>query len=60
MEQKHIVAERMLNMRLARIEARPGYLAVYATIAGVIGGAFLCQPTRRKVQALTHALRRRT
>lgn len=39
--QKRIVAEHMLNVRLAKIQAMPAYLAVCAGIAGVIGGAFL-------------------
>ncbi len=41
MVQERIVAEHMLNVRLAKIQARPGYLAVYVGIAGAIGGALL-------------------
>lgn len=39
--EKLIVAEHMLSERLARIQARPGYIATVAGLAGVIGGAFL-------------------
>lgn len=39
--EKLIVAEHMLSERLARIQARPGYIATVAGLAGVVGGAFL-------------------
>lgn len=39
--EKLIVAEYMLSERLARIQARPGYIAVLAGLVGVVGGAFL-------------------
>lgn len=39
--EKLIVAEHMLSERLARIQARPGYVATIAGLAGVVGGAFL-------------------
>jgi hypothetical protein len=39
--EKLIVAEHMLAERLARIQARPAYFAIYAGLAGVAGGAFL-------------------
>lgn len=38
---KRIVAEHMLNVPLAHIQARPGYIAVLAGLVGVVGGAFL-------------------
>jgi len=41
MEEKRIVAEHMLNVRLANIQARPNYFALFVGLAGVIGGAFL-------------------
>lgn len=39
--EKLIVAEHMLSERLARIQARPGYIATVAGLVGVVGGAFL-------------------
>lgn len=39
--EKLIVAEHMLAERLARIQARPAYFAIYAGLAGVVGGVFL-------------------
>ena len=39
--EKLIVAEHMLQERLARIQARPAYFAIYAGLAGVAGGVFL-------------------
>ena len=39
--EKLIVAEHMLGERLARIQARPAYFAIYAGLAGVVGGVFL-------------------
>lgn len=39
--EKLIVAEHMLSERLARIQARPGYIATVAGLIGVVGGAFL-------------------
>jgi hypothetical protein len=39
--EKLIVAEHMLTERLARIQARPGYIAIVAGLVGVVGGAFL-------------------
>jgi hypothetical protein len=41
MEVKRIVAEHMLNVRLANIQARPNYFALFVGLAGVIGGVFL-------------------
>jgi hypothetical protein len=39
--EKLIVAEHMLSERLARIQARPGYMATVAGLIGIVGGAFL-------------------
>ena len=39
--EKLIVAEHMLSERLARIQARPGYIATVAGLVGMVGGAFL-------------------
>lgn len=39
--EKRIVAEHMLSERLARIQARPTYIAIIAGLIGVVGGAFL-------------------
>lgn len=39
--EKLIVAEYMLSERLARIQARPGYIATVAGLVGVVGGALL-------------------
>jgi hypothetical protein len=39
--EKLIVAEHMLSERLARIQARPGYVATVAGLVGIVGGAFL-------------------
>lgn len=39
--EKLVVAEYMLSERLARIQARPGYIATVAGLVGAIGGAFL-------------------
>ena len=35
--EKLIVAEHMLSERLARIQARPGYIATVAGLVGVVG-----------------------
>jgi hypothetical protein len=39
--EKIIVAEHMLSERLARIQARPGHIAIYTGLVGIVGGAFL-------------------
>lgn len=39
--EKLIVAEHVLSERIARIQARPGYIATFAGLLGVVGGAFL-------------------
>ena len=39
--EKRIVAEHMLNVRLARIQARAAYISVVAGLVGIVGGAFL-------------------
>ncbi len=39
--EKIIVAEHMLGERLARIQARPAYFAIYAGLVGVVVGALL-------------------
>ena len=39
--EKLIVAEHMLSERLAKIQARPGHIAIYTGLAGIIGGALL-------------------
>ncbi|MFZ5579429.1 MAG: hypothetical protein ACOZAQ_03050 [Pseudomonadota bacterium] len=40
-DEELIVAEHMLSERLARIQARPGYIATVAGFVGIVGGAFL-------------------
>lgn len=39
--EKIIVAEHMLNVRLAKIQARPAWYAIAGGLIGVVGGAFL-------------------
>lgn len=39
--EKRIVAEHMLNVRLATIQARATYISVVAGLVGIVGGAFL-------------------
>lgn len=39
--EKKIVAEHFLNVRLARLQARPVWWSIFAAIIGAFGGAFL-------------------
>ena len=39
--EKRIVAEHMLNVRLAKIQSRPAWFAIAAGILGIAGGAIL-------------------
>jgi hypothetical protein len=57
--EKLIVAEHMLAERLARIQARPTYIAIYAGLAGVVGGAFLTsalQSPNQPIKCICEAL----
>lgn len=40
---KRIVAEHMLNVRLARIQARATHVATFFAVVGVVAGAFLAK-----------------
>lgn len=39
--EKRIVAEHMLNVRLAKIQTRATYISIVAGLVGAVGGAFL-------------------
>lgn len=45
--EKIIVAEHMLNARLAKIQSRPAWFAIWAGLLGVVGGALLNSSTQQ-------------